>query len=199
VAVRGKRTLERRPVLGKAPPGRSTVRHDYPDTDDARMPAPLARDVASETPVAIHLSDEAANITDCALDLDNEEGVVARMPGKDVDGAAFAEDRERDLRLDDPLRKGSQSSDERFRDAGVPRIEKPVEIRSVPTRNEIDSSIDGPEKATENRDARPVEMPSLDARHGRGRHAGNASERRLGHLPMASDRSDNESDLRIVH
>lgn len=186
-------------MLSEAPSRRSTIGDNDPDADNSRIPPARPGDLSSESPIAIDLANEASDIANRALDFDDQQGTVSGMPGKDVDRAALAEDRERDLGLDDPLREGGQPPNERFRDTGVPRIEKPIEIRSLPSRDEIDLRIERREEPAQNGEARPVEEPTLDSRCGRGRHFRPAREGDLGHTATLAEGADHESNLSVVH
>lgn len=146
--------------------GKSTSRgpaigdHD-PNRHDRRGPAPLAGNVPGETPIAIDLSDQATDITDCTLHLDDEECAPAGMPSDDIDGATLTENRERDLGMNNPRRQARQAT---YNDLGYCRVggvEHAVEIRASPTRYEIDPRIERGEGAPQDPQVSPVDVAAL--------------------------------------
>jgi hypothetical protein len=136
---------ERCLVFREAAPGGAAISYDHPHANERGRPIPFPRNVMREPPIAVYLSDKATHIADRALHLDDQDGAPAWVPRHDIDRPALAEDRERDLGLDDPLGQAGQSPDQGLDHAGMARIDEPVEIASRPPRNQIDARIHGPE------------------------------------------------------
>jgi hypothetical protein len=101
----------------------------------------------------------------------------ARVPGEDVDHAAFAVDRERDLRFDRPRRQvATEHPGDLLVQSGVPGIEEPVEIARAPPRDQVDPDVEGGRDSSHNLEGEGVDVPSLDARDRRRGDAGRLSE-----------------------
>lgn len=145
VPIRWKRPSQGRPVFRETATGRTAIGDDHPHTDERGRPFTLARDVTGEATIAIDLADEATDISDRALHLNDQEGPSTGVPGDDVDGSTLAVDRERHLRLDDPLGQARQSPDERLDHPRMASVDKPVQIAAPPARYEADPGIHGAE------------------------------------------------------
>ena len=93
------------------------------DTEAGSQPRPSG-DRPGQPPFSVHGPDQVVHVDDVGLELDDEKCAATRVPGEDVDHAAFAIDRERDLGLDRPRR---QVVAEHPRDLlvqrGVPRVQ----------------------------------------------------------------------------
>ncbi len=85
------------------------------------------------------------------------------MPGDDIDRAAFAVDRERDLGLDDPIGQAGQSPDKGLDHSGMARIDESVEIAATPAGDEIDPRVQGVEYPAQDDECRGVDAAVLEA------------------------------------
>ena len=92
-----------------------------------RIPPAHARDLAGQAPLPIERPDELVHVDDIRLEFDDQQRAAARVPGEDVDHPAFAVDRERDLRREDPL---GQLPQKPARDRLVKRECAPLSSRS---------------------------------------------------------------------
>ncbi len=90
---------------------RATRRRDVADAPTTRsrltcrtVHAPVAHDLSSQSSLAVEAMDRRLRVGDDGLDLDDEQRFAgSRDERQDVDRAALAPDRERDLDLDDPV------------------------------------------------------------------------------------------------
>ena len=93
------------------------------------------------------------------------------MPTDDIDGAALAEDRERDLDVDVPAAAAKQRHDGSHR-RGMSLVEQPVDALALPPHVEIESSSDRLRNRDEVGPGDAKEVAPLDAAHDAPRHAG---------------------------
>lgn len=105
VAVGRERAAQRYPMLGQAPSRGAAVSDHDPRADGLNPPPALTRNVPREPTIPIDLPNEAADVADRALHLDDQECPPPGMPRYEIERAALTEDRERHLGLDDPLGK----------------------------------------------------------------------------------------------
>jgi hypothetical protein len=94
------------------------------------------------------------------LELNYEERSRPRVPSEQVDRSAFSEDRECDLRHDDPARvleiahhPGAQ--------AGVSLIEQSVEVSSTPADDHNDICIERREESADGAERKPFDSTTL--------------------------------------
>jgi hypothetical protein len=124
----------------------------------------------------------------------------ARVPGEDVDHAAFAVDRERDLGFDGPRRQVvAEHPGDLLVQRGVPGIEEPVEIARAPPRDQVDPDVEGGRDSSHNLEGEGVDVPSLDARDRRRGDAGRLSEVGLPPTAAYSNGPHGGAEALIVH
>ena len=85
------------------------------------------------------------------------------MPREDVDAAALAVDRERDLGNRDPADEAREPTGHRLEERGMVRIQEPVELRAAPAKDEIESDLERPTDRAERAEGDVVEQTPLDA------------------------------------
>ena len=103
--VHGKLGPQRRGVRSDRSSVRPAVRHDHPRRDRHRIPPRERATAAASRRLRSRGGHELADVDDLGLQLDHQQDPACRVPREDVDDAAFAVDREGDLRLRDPARK----------------------------------------------------------------------------------------------
>ena len=109
--------------------------------------------------------------TSVGLELDHQERSARRVPRQDVDDAALAVDRERDLGRDDPLGQRLEHPRDGIVHRRVAAGEQPVELRAFPPCLEGVPDPELVEDALERAHRHPVEPSALDARDRRLREA----------------------------
>ena len=176
VTIGGEGSSECRLVIGESAAGGAAICDDHPHSNERGRPTPFPSNLTCEPSIAIHLSDEATDIADRALHLDDQDGAAAGMPGHNVDRTSLAVDREGDLGVDDPLGQAGQSTNQGLDHPGMVRIDEPVEIASTPPRNHINTRIHGSEHAPQHNERRGVEAPVFEARDGRRRQLSRGGE-----------------------
>ena len=97
-------------------------------------PALLDRDLDREPTLPVGRADQLVDVGDVRLELDDEQRTSARMPGEDVDDAALAVDRERDLGRGDPCRQVAESPGDGLVQSRVTGVEQPIEVAGAPSR-----------------------------------------------------------------
>lgn len=186
-------------VIGEAAAGGAAICNDHPHANECGRPAPLPGKVACEPPIAIHLSDDATDIADRALYLDDQDGAPAGMPGHDVDRASLAVDRKRDLGMDDPFGQAGQSTDECLDHPGVASIDEPVEVASTPSGNQLDARVHSPEYPPQHDERGGIDAAVLEARDGRRRQPSSGRELDLRPALPIPERPDHGTESNVVH
>lgn len=166
---------KRRLVLGDAPSRGSAVRDDEESPDGRRGPPELSGDLRSEPGLPIECRQRALQIRDHRLGFDDEHNSGGRMPGKNVDRAAFAADRERHLGRADPPR-GPKRDHDLLHQASVVGIQQPVEGFSVEIEADGNPGTERAGDPIEGSDGQAIGTAALDASDQRLRHSGSAAE-----------------------
>jgi len=142
-------------ALNALPSDGRRFEHDQSCNGPCR-PATLARDPGSKSCLAIQGRQHRLRIGHDGFRFDHEERAARRMPGKDVDGAAFGIDRERHLHGKVPAVRREQT-DDRFDEACVRLVEQPIELLAAPTDRDIEPPVE--------RDDDPFERSNRERRH----------------------------------
>jgi hypothetical protein len=164
--------------------------HHKPHPNGSCPPPTLEGDLRGEPAFAVERAHQLIHVGDVRLDLDDQHGTTARVPGKDVDDSALAEDGERDLRLGHPARQVCEQSREFLVHGRVARVQQAVEIAGAPAWSEIDPNVEGSRHLTNHVEGNLAEMTPLQARHGGSRHAGRRREVLLSPAPTNPNRPD---------
>ncbi len=130
--IRRKRVPQHRPMARQSRAVRPAGRHDHPDRHRQRIPAAFTGDLPRESTPPTHLADQDVDVNDVRLQLDHDQGALARMPRQDIGHASLPEDRERDLRIQEPARQvlGEPARD-RLVQSGMPTVDETIEIGTL--------------------------------------------------------------------
>jgi hypothetical protein len=82
---------------------------------------------------------------------------------------------------------------------GMTRVQQPIEIRASPTRDEVDTDVEGSGDAAQRRQRHAVDLTTLCAGHYRDRDAGMLGDVGLPPPTADADRTERGSDPTIVH
>lgn len=165
-------------MAGDAPPRRRVFGSDETRDDDACIPAERPCHVMREPHLHVERSQQAPEVGDHRLDLDDQQRPGCWMEGEQVDTAALAVMAERDLGPHDPagrleqLRKAGLES-------GVARIEQSVQLAAAPSAIHLEVDVEGladPAKCPHRKADRSL---ALELRDGAPADPGSASEVRL--------------------
>jgi hypothetical protein len=190
---------KRAAVLFETPPRGSAVRNHHPDSDDRRPPATGLRDVGGEPPISIDLPNEATDVVDSGLDLDDQQHTTLFVPSQDVDRSALAEDRKRHLRLRGPAGKAGKPPQDVLHHRCVMRVEEPAELTAVPPRDEITTSVKCCEDPSNDGQRSRVQTSGLETGDRRGRDVRCPAQVDLRPAPVHAQRLDCSPDLEVVH
>jgi len=157
-----------------AAPVRGCIGHHDPDgCTRSRVDRPVLSlsDLDRQSPLAVHSPDELIHVRDVRLQLDDEEGISARMESKDVDDAALAPDRERHLRPNRPSGESAEPAGDELVEPGVPGVQQAIQVSRSPTRYHVEPNVEDCSDSPNHIEAERADMPSLDTGHGRLRNA----------------------------
>src|SRR3954452_18531119 len=116
---------------------RGRVDNDEERRDRRSWPAPLGGDPAGEPRLAVERDEHRLQIREDGLHLDDEERAALPVARKDIDRAALAVDRKRDLGQDVPSR-ALQDSDHALDGCGMAGVEQPVEVLALPREPDVE-------------------------------------------------------------
>lgn len=199
VTVGRKGVPERRSMVGQTTSRCSAIGDNNPDSHRDWGPATLPGDVAGQPAIPVDLSDEAADVADRALHFHDEESAPAWMPGDDVDRSPLTADREGDLRMDDPLRQAREATYERFSHSGMASIDEPIEIATVPARNQVESRVERTKDPPQDAETRSVDLSAFESGDRGRRDVGYACEVRLGPTAPKPERPNRQAEPHVMH
>lgn len=136
--------------LGNPPARCRRVADDKKPRDTAAGPTAFASDLGSKSSLAIEPVQRRLRVRHDRLHLDDEHDSCQSMEGQDVDRAALAPDRERDL--DGHLPAGrTKEKHRRIDEPSVRLIEQSVECLPIPSKADVDGGTnrrrDRPERS----------------------------------------------------
>lgn len=132
------------------------------------MPAELPSDGKPETHLSVECGEHALDVRDHGLHLDDQDRRRTGMPSEDVDGAAFAGDRERDLGRDLPA-PTSQKSHDLFDQSRMVRVEQTIQGFAVPVEPDLETSAKRLGNPVESSDGHSIAAARFRAGHSRRR------------------------------
>jgi hypothetical protein len=133
-------------MLGHAAAVRPASGNDDPERNGrwrtaGRDPPALDGDADGQPTLTIGGADQLVDIGDVGLQFDHEQGTPTRVPGEDVDHAALAADRERNLGRGDPFRKVAKRPRDRLMKPRMPGVEKAIEVAGSPAAEDVDPDV----------------------------------------------------------
>jgi len=167
--------------------------------DHRRSPRKLRRDLGTEPVLAMERAENLPDIDDLGLQLDEQERSHALVPGDDVDNAAVAVVRERDLRPKRPPRQTAEPAAHVFRECRMPGAHEPIELRVPGSRQQLGADLQRGGNPTDDRHHNVVERASLDPRDRPAGNAGGVGEVKL--APAAADPygADDRPEPEVIH
>lgn len=169
-----------------------------PRPDHRRVPASLPGDHRREAPPSIGRPEEGVDIHELGLDLDKQERPPARVPGHEVDQAAFTEMVERELGEHLPAHSDKSGRNE-LAGGRVPAAEQAFQVAAAPPGHDIEADLERRGCSVEGAQGRAVDVAAFEERAGR---LGDASPRGHVALPLVSpdpDPTQRDADQLIVH
>ena len=169
-----------------ARPVRPPGRHDDPDRNGPGLPTARLRHLPGEPALPVDATDQVVDIDDVSLELDDEECTTPAVPCQDIDDPTLSVDRERDLRLEDPIWEFvAKHPGHELMEGRVLGIEQAIEIARAPTSHELHSNVERRADPPNHLKRKRIRMSSLDTGDRRGRDSG--PRRQIGLPPAALD------------
>jgi hypothetical protein len=187
----------RRPSSGYA--FRSIVGDDEPRRDGCGIPAAIRRDLPGEPHLPVEHHERVLDVDELRLELDDEQRARRRVPGKDVDRAALAEGRERDLRRHHPLGHLEELARDRLVHRRVTGTGQAVQLGTLRPQREDEPQVKLPTHRTQGAQLQALEVPALDPRHRGARDLRLVGEVCLAKPALDSHDADRAADGEIIH
>lgn len=179
---------------------RPTGCHDNPNGDRRRIQAALLRNGTRKTASFVGRSDQVVDIDDVRLEFDDQQRSLARVPGEDVDYAAFAVDRVRDFWREDPVRNDlAEPARNELMQVRMPPIQETVQVPGSPTGNQVNPDVELAGDILDGRDRQRANMPTLDPADRRLGHARSRTELLLRPAPPLTDQTDRTPEAAFMH
>jgi len=165
-AARRERTGEGGGVRRDPPTCGSVFAHHEEPSKPCRPPSAPARDLARQPRLPVERDEGSLDVRDHRLHLDDEQRRRRRVEREDVNRAAFASDRERDLGRDLPA-EGCEPPHDRLHERGVRLVQQSVERLAVPEQPAVEPCAECIDERAEHPDRQPICPASFDAGDGR--------------------------------
>jgi len=120
------------------------------------------------------------------------------MERQDVDRAALAPDRERDLDLDDPAPPNEQCHD-RVDQRRVGFVDQPIELFAAPPQLEVHVGAERPGRTNQRSDRHAADLASIDGCDQRAREARVAGDIHLASLVAHAERPELTTEPEPIH
>ena len=177
---------------------RSSIRYEQADTDGRGIPSQVQPDPQREAALSVKRAKQLSDVDDLRLELDHEQGSPLRRPGKKVDDATLAPDRERHLGANRPAEVAKPGGNDLGK-LGVAGVDQPVEVAATPSDRLLEPYFERGRYRPERGHRQPADIAALHARY-RGR--GDARQASHVSLPQAApdpDRADPRTEPEVVH
>src|SRR5690242_351694 len=138
--------------------------HD-PAADNRGNPPEWLDDPRGEATPTVGYREQAIDVHELGLELDEQDGSRRRVPRHDVDHASLPVVAERDLRLNLPARV-NEGSDHRLGHPGVPRREDAIRPGASPSWLELQADLEDRGHAPQLSERHAFEDAALDLRIG---------------------------------